>query len=267
MRDDHGWQSRPADGEREKTTDMKLIRCLIVDDEPLACDSLRALLETMPGIEIAGEAHRVDEAVAAVGRLQPDIIFLDIQMPGGGGFEILRRLESPPAVIFVTAYDQYAIRAFDVNAVDYLLKPVLPERLEEALARVMGKPVQRRKKAVTQTRTLNGADLVLLENGQSGHFRHVRDVLCIQADGKYTEVFCTEGGHYLVRRSLSDWRLVLPVDLFARLDRGLLINRAHIRGADYTGRDATLMLGPEQHSVKLGRTAARNLRPLLTDVQ
>jgi len=248
------------------TTDMKPIRCLIVDDEPLACDSLHALLEKMPGIEIVGEAHRVEEAIAVVGRLRPDLLFLDIQMPGGGGFEVLRRLGAPPAVIFVTAYDQYALRAFEINAVDYLLKPVQPERLEVALGRVRREPSPRRKIGVRQREMLRASDMVLLESGKSGHFRHVRDILCIQSERKYTHVFCAQQGQYIVRRSLRDWCKVLPKDLFVQLDRGLLINRSQIHGADFEGRGATLKLGHDQHPVTLGRRAATQLRQLLTDL-
>jgi DNA-binding LytR/AlgR family response regulator len=113
---------------------------------------------------------------------------------------------------------------------------------------------------------LRANDMVLLESGKSGHFRHVRDILCIQSEGKHTHVFCAQQGRYIVRRSLRDWEKVLPKDLFVQLDRGLLINRAQIQGADFEGRGATLKLGHEQHSVPLGRRAATQLRCLLSDV-
>ena len=115
---------------------MKPLTCLLVDDEPLAREQLKALLLQEPGIEIVGEAGRKEEALAAIATLRPQLIFLDVRMRGGGGFEILAKLENPPAVVFVTAYDYYALRAFAVNAVDYLLKPVAPVRLRASLARL-----------------------------------------------------------------------------------------------------------------------------------
>jgi len=105
---------------------------LIVDDERLAREKLRGLLKRHWNVRIAGEAKNSAEAEEMIREVRPDLVFLDIQMPGGSGFDLLERLEDPPFIVFVTAYDQFAIRAFEVNALDYLLKPVDPERLEGA---------------------------------------------------------------------------------------------------------------------------------------
>src|ERR1035438_890659 len=111
------------------------MKALIVDDERLGRAELRRLLAPPPEVEIVGEARDADEALAQIEQLQPDLLFLDIQMPGRSGFELLEQLDRVPLVIFTTAYDEYALRAFEVNALDYLLKPVSPERLDAALAR------------------------------------------------------------------------------------------------------------------------------------
>jgi two-component system LytT family response regulator len=111
------------------------MRVLIVDDEPLACERLRTLLSGEPDIEIAGECHDGASALAAIRRLAPDLVFLDVQMPEMDGFAVLRALDRMPAVIFVTAFDQFAIQAFEVHALDYLLKPFDRERFQKALAR------------------------------------------------------------------------------------------------------------------------------------
>ena len=111
------------------------MKALIVDDERLGRAELRRLLEPHPEVEIVGEARDADEALALIEQLQPDLLFLDIQMPGRTGFELLEQLDRVPLVVFTTAYDDYALKAFEVNALDYLLKPVSPERLEAALAR------------------------------------------------------------------------------------------------------------------------------------
>jgi two-component system LytT family response regulator len=109
------------------------MRALIVDDEPLARRELRRLLVSFPEVEIVGEASDVDEARDSIEALTPDIVFLDVQMPGGTGFDLLAQLDRMPRIIFTTAYDQYAVKAFDVSALDYLLKPIEPDRLAAAL--------------------------------------------------------------------------------------------------------------------------------------
>ena len=242
---------------------MKPLRCLIVDDEDLVCKSLHRMLDMLEGVTVVGTARSVVRAVEAVNALQPDVLLLDVQMPEGGGFEVLRRLEAPPAVIFVTAYDKYAVRAFEVHAVDYLLKPVLPERLAEALMRVRGKERSGKRQKAHKAVALAGQDVLLLEIGASGHFRKVSELLCIQSDGKYTEVRCKDGQTYVVRRSISHWQKILPEDAFWRLDRRQLVNRREIQGVDFAGRNATVTVGQIRHKLMLGRRATERLRPLL----
>ena len=240
---------------------MRPLRCLIVDDEKLARESLRNHLEDLEGVEVVGEADRPNSAMAAVQALRPDVMLLDVQMPGGGGFAVLRGLEAPPPTVFVTAYDEYAVRAFEVNAVDYLLKPVDPARLRQALDRA----AQRCAGAVVaaKTKPLGSADAVWLELGGSGHFRPLKDILAIQSDGKYSKVFCGEGREYLVRQSLSEWERRLPGELFVRLERGLIVNRTEIHDAQIHARQATVTIGGCGFAFELGREAAKKLRFLL----
>ena len=120
------------------------MKAMIVDDEPLARRELRRLLAEFPDIEIVGEAANVAESVVGVEQWLPELLFLDIQMPGGSGFDLLARLEHVPRVIFTTAYDHHAVRAFEVNALDYLLKPIEPERLAAAIAKARSAEVGRR---------------------------------------------------------------------------------------------------------------------------
>src|SRR5437588_9645300 len=115
------------------------MRALIIDDERLARSELRRLLKDFPEVEVAGEARNADEAVTQIQELQPDLLFLDIQMPGDNGFQLLERLDHAPLVIFTTAYDKYALKAFDVNALDYLVKPIEPKRLGAAIAEVVSR--------------------------------------------------------------------------------------------------------------------------------
>jgi len=134
------------------------MKALIVDDERLARTELARLLAVHPEIEIAGEARNGEEALELIGRLAPDLLFLDIQMPGMTGFELLEQLDDVPQVIFTTAYDQYAIHAFEVNALDYLLKPIAPNRLATALARLRRPPrVRLSNRSWSATATVAGS--------------------------------------------------------------------------------------------------------------
>ena len=237
---------------------MNPLRCLIVDDERLARELLRRLLTELPGVDVVGEADRPARAIEVIGELRPDILLLDVQMPGGGGFAVLNGMEAPPPVIFVTAHDEYAVRAFEVNAVDYLLKPVDPARLRLALDRA----AQRRagNGSPASIRPFTGTDAVWLELGGSGHFRPLKDILTLEAEGKYSKVHCGDGRDYLVRQSLAEWERRLPTEIFVRLDRGLIVNRLELRSVQFHGRAASFAMGPAGRVFEVGRDAAKKLR-------
>jgi two-component system, LytTR family, response regulator len=239
---------------------VKPVRCLIVDDERLARASLRALIEALPGVEVAGEADRPKSAIAAVKELRPDVLLLDVQMPGGGGFAVLQALENPPPTIFVTAFDQYAVRAFEVNAVDYLLKPVEPERLAQALERAMRRRVEGEAVA---GQPLGADDPAWLEIGASGHFRQLADLLAIEADDKYTRILCADGQRYVVRQPMSAWERRLPGEAFVRIERGLIVNRAAIRSVQFRTHAASFALAPDGPVFEVGRSGACRLRKLM----
>jgi two-component system LytT family response regulator len=232
------------------------LRTLIVDDERLARESLQGLLAAHKEIIIVGQASSVREAEKMVESTRPDLIFLDIQMPGGSGFDLLERLVAAPAVVFVTAFDQYAIRAFEVNALDYLLKPVEPERLARAIERV-GK-----REALPQAAggALRRTDRVFLNTGRQAVFLPVTDIAAVRAEGNYTDVVSLNGQTYLVRVSVSQWEERLPRDLFVLLDRSLLINRDQIRRCDLQERRAELYLGNVSQPFLLGRAAVRRFK-------
>ncbi len=241
---------------------MNRLKCFIVDDERLARASLRALLEELPDVEVMGEADRPKSAIVALRACRPDVLLLDVQMPGGGGFEVLRQLADPPAVIFVTAHDEYAVRAFEVNAVDYLLKPVDPARLRQALERAA------RWQAVTATPPMPGAltidDAVWLELGASGHFRLLRDIQVIEADGKYTKIYCAGDGEYSVRQTMAEWDGRLPPELFLRLDRSIIINHTQIQAMEFQTRKARVTMTGSERIVEVGRAAANKLRTMVS---
>src|ERR1039457_1594935 len=159
------------------------MKALIVDDERLGRAELRRLLEPHPEVEIVGEARDADEALAQIEQLQPDLLFLDIQMPGRSGFELLEQLDRVPLVIFTTAYDEYALRAFEVNALDYLLKPVSPERLDAALARAA---LRKAKPAMT---TASASSCIFVKDGERCWFVTLSDVVLLASEGNYARLY------------------------------------------------------------------------------
>jgi two-component system LytT family response regulator len=166
------------------------MKAIIVDDEGMARREMRRLLNAHPEVEIAGEGRDAEEAIALIEREQPDLVFLDVQMPGMSGFEMLERVEEVPQVIFTTAYDEYALRAFEVNALDYLLKPIAPARLAAALQRVRPRPIPRRM------------EQVFVRDGERCWLVRFADIFLLEAEGNYTRIYF-RGERPLVPRSLS----------------------------------------------------------------
>ena len=242
---------------------MRPVRCMIVDDERLARQHLRRLVGGSADLELVGEASDKASALAAISELRPELLLLDIQMPGGGGFELLNAVEDPPAAIFVTAHDRHAIRAFEVNALDYLLKPVSPERF----ARAVGRAVRliRAGSAVADpgAHRLDASDIAMMEIGGSGHFVAVDQILCVESEGNYTRVSTAEGKHLVARQTMKHWADRLPPEMFVQLDRGLIVNRQAIRSADFSARPAALALGQGACKLQLGQAAASRLREIL----
>lgn len=236
---------------------MKPLTCILVDDEALARRQLRALLESRGDIEILGEASGVDAAIEAATRLQPQLLFLDIQMRGRDGFEVLAALPEPPAVIFVTAHDEHALRAFEVNAVDYLLKPVDEARLSRAIERARG------KSGPAEGSALGEDDRALLPLGASGHFVAVGDILFIEADGHHCRVGLAGGGSRMVRQAFRSWVERLPAAMFEQLDRGLIVNRRRIRAFERGGVGGRVILDGADAPLEIGASAAKRLEDLL----
>jgi two-component system, LytTR family, response regulator len=203
------------------------IRTLLVDDEDLARASLRKALGDFPGFEIVGDCSNGIEAIEAIGDLKPDLVLLDIEMPGLGGFEVVQQLSDPHAVVFVTAYDEYAVRAFEANAIDYLLKPVQPERLERALTRVRQRlpgtrPEISRMKAVAHER---GGPLRRLaaRRGKRIVIVPLREIMRVEIEDKL--VFAvTASDRLLVEKTITELDALLEPSGFLRISRGELVN-------------------------------------------
>jgi len=209
------------------------MRTLIVDDEPIARQVLREELAAFSGIEIVGEAENGREALAHIERLHPDLILLDIQMPGMGGFDVIRQLPPGvlPMIVIVTAYDQHAVSAFDAGAVDYLLKPVSRDRLEKTLARARvlhGRPpeiagsLERLSDAAGKSRKVVG------KAGEEYHLIDLDDVLAFQADREIVWIV-TAKKRYLATHPLREIDARLRGAAFQRVHRNALVNVDHVR--------------------------------------
>jgi two-component system LytT family response regulator len=215
------------------------IRALIVDDEPLARQRLRLLLGEEPDIEIIGESADGFEAVAQIQAAKPDLLFLDVQMPEMDGFEVLRRLPRAllPVVIFTTAYDQHALRAFDVNALDYLLKPFKPARFKEAVQRARDLIVNKQTGVtargllalLAQTPPPAG-QLTRLAVKTPGRvtFVELDQVQAIEAAGKYAVVH-VGNEHHVLRETMSSLESNLPAHRFLRISRSVIVNIDQVR--------------------------------------
>ncbi len=213
---------------------------ILVDDERLARRELARLLQAHPAIAVVGQAASVDEAAALVSRLDPDVVFLDIQMPRRSGFELLDACDVRGQIVFVTAHDVHALRAFEVNALDYLLKPVHPDRLALTVARLTGEapapepPSPGRRPQATTSR-LQLDDHLFLHHGRAARFVRVRSIVCLRGADDYAEVLLEDGKQLLSPRPLREWEARLPVQSFVRIHRAAIVNLDHIERIEPSG--------------------------------
>jgi two-component system LytT family response regulator len=214
-------------------------RVLIVDDEPLARERLRTLLEDERGFELAGEAHDVPSAVAAIQKLSPDLVFLDVQMPRGTGFDVIDAVgaQRMPSVIFVTAYDRYALKAFDVHALDYLLKPFDRERFRQSLGRARQHlernnrgEIERRLLALVKDLRPGGArqDRFVVKSGGRVFFVRTEEIDWIEAAGNYVRLHVGSDTH-LFRETMTAVEQRLDPDVFFRIHRCHIVNMERVR--------------------------------------
>lgn len=202
-----------------------MIRSVIIDDERLARNELRKLLQDHPEIEVVGEASNVEEGIEKIESLQPELIFLDIQMPGKTGFDLLSELDRAPNVIFTTAYDEYALKAFEVNALDYLLKPVEPKRLSDALQKFH---TQEEKENANGNINVNKSiltenDQVFVKDGERCWFVKLSDIRLFESVGNYAKVFFG-ANKPLILKSLNALEERLDEKMFFRANRKHIIN-------------------------------------------
>jgi two-component system LytT family response regulator len=227
------------------------MKALIIDDERLARLELRRLLAVHPEIEIAGEARSGIEARAMIAELAPDLIFLDIEMPGQSGFELLESLDDVPQVIFTTAYDQYAIRAFEVSALDYLLKPIAPARLAAALARVRPRAEAAR------------LEQVFVRDGERCWIVRLPDIFLLESEGNYARLYFASE-RPLIRRSLNALESQLDPAMFFRADRKRIVNLKWIEKVDVGISGGLLVTLRGGKTIEMSRRQSARLKEVLS---
>lgn len=205
---------------------MPDLRAVIVDDEPIARRALKRMLADFPNINVCGEAESVDEAERLARDARAEVVFLDIELYGESGFDLVPKLDQNAAVIFVTAFNKYAIRAFEVNALDYLLKPVTKDRLAKSIGRLHKRRDSRPPS--TSSEVLNLDDVILVQDGKRRCWLALKKLCLIQANGDYTVLQSTDGVSGAVWRSLRQWEKLLPQDRFTRIHRGMIVNTRHV---------------------------------------
>lgn len=207
---------------------MKEFRTIIIDDERLAREELKSVLKDFNEINVIDEAQNGDEGIEKIKKHQPDLIFLDVNMPGLTGFEMLKKLDEIPHVIFVTAYDEYAIKAFEVNALDYLLKPVDVDRLNEAIDKLKSTDDNEFESSLTsridrKNRPLTVEDKVFIKDGEKCYFVELSEVRMLESDGNYVKVYFGNS-RPLILRSLNSFEERLDQAHFFRANRKFIIN-------------------------------------------
>jgi two-component system LytT family response regulator len=203
-----------------------IMKAIIIDDERLARTELRKLLQDFPEVEVIDEAANAQEGIQKIDSLNPDLIFLDIQMPGKTGFDMLSELEKAPQVIFTTAYDEYALKAFEVNALDYLLKPVEPKRLADAIHKLQVPEKSREQNGFGENFNqglLNENDQVFVKDGERCWFVKLTDIRLFESVGNYAKVFFGNNKP-LILKSLNALEERLDEKMFFRANRKHIVN-------------------------------------------
>jgi two-component system, LytTR family, response regulator len=207
------------------------MRSLIVDDERLARKELIKLLEEHPMIEVVGEAMNAEEANQMVNDLNPDLLFLDIQMPGKTGFQLLEELDAVPLVVFTTAYDEFALKAFEVNALDYLLKPIQAERLAETISKLQEKERAKTTALRGPEKKLGLNDQVFVKDGDRCWFVSLSNVRLFESDGNYIKVYF-DNNRPMIHKSLNALDEKLDERAFFRASRKHIVNLSWVEGIE-----------------------------------
>lgn len=242
--------------EASSTINNNCMKTLVVDDSRLARNELKRLLKEFDNVQVVGEAASVDEAKEKIADLKPDLIFLDIQMPGKSGFDLLEELETVPEVIFSTAYDEHALKAFEYNALDYLVKPVQKQRLAGSVAKVFEKMKKKaREEESGAGDKLTSDDQVFVKDGEKCWFVQLSDIRLFEVSGNYTTVYF-DTSKPMITRTLNYLETRLDDKTFFRANRQQIINLKWIERIEpwFSGSLRIYMKGGEEIDVSRRQT-------------
>lgn len=236
------------------------MKAIIIDDERLARQELKNLLAVHKEIEVVAECANAEEAKAKIAEISPDVIFLDIQMPGKTGLELLEEISALPEVVFVTAYDEYAIRAFEINALDYLLKPVQPQRLAETVKKLLNKEVGEKKE---NNSPLQENDQVFVKDGEKCWFVSLNNIRLFESEGNYVRVYF-DTFRPLILRSLNSLETRLPEKSFFRASRKHIINLKWVDSIETWFNGGLMVKLKGGQEVEISRRQAVKLKDIMS---
>ena len=245
---------------------MKSFKTLIIEDERLAREELKLLLKDYLEIEIVDEAKNGEEGLQKIKEHKPDLLFLDVSMPGMTGFEMLKHLEEIPRVIFITAYDEYALKAFEVNALDYILKPVDPDRLKEAIAKLSSEDdfISNQAESLSRkNRQLTLHDRVFIKDGEKCWFIELSKVRMLESEGNYVKVYF-DNFKPLILRSLNSFEDRLDPEYFFRANRKFIINLNWVSNIENWFNGGLQVELREGEKVEISRRQAIRFKELLS---
>ena len=239
------------------------MKALIIDDERLARKELTNLLQEYQEIEIVGEAVNAEDAEEKIKELKPDLLFLDIQMPGKTGFELLQSLESVPEVIFTTAYDEYALKAFDFNALDYLLKPIEPDRLKESINKLLKRAQKAEPEEEKEDKKLGPQDRVFVKDGDKCWFVKLENIRLFESDGNYIKIYF-DNFKPMIHKSLNALDERLDDRSFFRASRKHIINLTWVESIEswFNGGLMVVLRGGDK--VEVSRRQAARFKEMMS---
>jgi two-component system LytT family response regulator len=239
---------------------VSCIRALIIDDEKICRVDLRHFLNQLPEVEVVGEAQNVAEAIRQIEELEPELIFLDVHMPDGNGFSVIENLKNPPKIIFTTASQDFALRAFDVNALDYLVKPVNEDRIRKALQRVIN--IEGSIPPVDLAEVKMPMDQIFIKDGERCWFIKLDKLRLIESEGNYVRLYF-DNEKPLVNRALNQMEARLPGTRFFRANRKQLINLEWVREIKSWFTGGLIAVLQDGTEIQMSRRSAQVFKSLM----
>lgn len=243
-----------------------MIKSIIIDDEPLSREILKSYLVHFPQIQIAGECNDGFEGVKAIQQHQPDLIFLDIQMPKINGFEMLELVNPMPAVIFITAFDEFALKAFEANAIDYLLKPVSEDRFAKAVQKFLDKSLQAQPSAGrlldTMAQSATQSNRIVVKTGSKVKIIPVHEIQYLEADDDFVKIVTAEGS-FLKNKTMSFYEQTLDAQQFVRVHRSYILHISQITKIEPYQKETHLAILRNGQQIPVSKTGYTKLKSIL----